>query len=273
MRCEPGIHLPADCDELKHPLHAEFHDGMAAAYCVDIEMEIKVALAKWACLIIVGANLTGCASWQLNDNTLDVGGSVGDLYERQVRSNLAYLKQHPNSLPSLFIVDTGEINTQGNVGANFTIPLGNSVTRTVVSNGVSEIVAPYPSLGLPFGDQWSEKWTIKPFMKARQLIYLRAGYLRVLHYFVPEAVTTVPQVPSEPASCERPKDVNQHEDKSNLNDVAVVECSLQQLLKDLEYYLNQEKDQKDRGGGLAVVDDRTILELVLFTLRIEETAH
>ena len=36
----------------------------------------------------MGGSLCACSSWQLNENTLDVGGSVGDLYRNQVLTNL-----------------------------------------------------------------------------------------------------------------------------------------------------------------------------------------
>lgn len=137
-------------------------------------------MAQWVFIAIGTALISGCSSWQLNENTLDVGGSVSDLFKNQVLTNLATLQQDNYALPSLFQISTGTISTTGDVGATFSAPLGNSVTRTVVSNGVSQIVAPYPSVTFPLSDQWSQNWQISPFIKSRQLEVLRAGYLLAL---------------------------------------------------------------------------------------------
>ena len=246
-----------------------------------------------ACCIALGPSLAGCASWQLNENTLDVGGSVGTMYTNQVLSNLAYLDLHPNTLPSIFSITNGEISTKGTVGATFTLPLGNTVTRTVVANGISEIAAPYTSLGLPLSDEWTQKWMIAPLMKPRQLMFLRAGYLLALQkFYVSTAIeslsdwmTSIPQNLSDqlPGNgiCKKPYLGGRDE----------VECRLWVLLYDLGKYFRciddafredlESKCPNDihrftaaklsHATELAVGDENAVLRLVRFTLEVEET--
>ena len=130
--------------------------------------------------ILVGLFLTACSVKQLQDNTVDIGSSTGSIYASQVLDNLNRLARDSNAVPSQFYLDTGKIKTQNTITPNLTIPLGNTVTRTVVSNGVSQVVAPYNALTLGAQEEWDQEWDITPAKSASTLQTLRAAYLYVL---------------------------------------------------------------------------------------------
>jgi hypothetical protein len=49
---------------------------------------------------LAAISLAGCASTQLNYNTLDIAGSVSSLYTKQVLSNLSKYIDEPEGLPA-----------------------------------------------------------------------------------------------------------------------------------------------------------------------------
>jgi hypothetical protein len=128
-------------------------------------------------LVLAGLSLAACSVQQLKDNTLDIGGSVGSIYTSQIIGNLESLDRNLNAMPSLFSLSSGGIHTTNNINPSLTVPLGNTVTRTVVSNGVSQIVAPYNSLGIQASEGWEQTWNIVPEKDPTVLRVLRAVYL------------------------------------------------------------------------------------------------
>jgi len=55
--------------------------------------------------------LTGCASYQLNSNTLDVGSTVESLQTKQVLHNISKFIDNPDTIPDQIAISGGTITT------------------------------------------------------------------------------------------------------------------------------------------------------------------
>ena len=121
--------------------------------------------------------LTGCGSVaQLEDNTLDIGGSLGSLFTSQVLENLNRQDENPNAIPSMYSFQEGIITTSTSVTPSVSVPLGNTVTRTVAAGGVSQLVETPRGAGLQGNWLWNQNWKIVPQTDANVLRLLRIVY-------------------------------------------------------------------------------------------------
>ena len=67
--------------------------------------------------------LTGCASSQLNYNTLELASTVGNLQTGQVLSNLSLFMDNPAALPAHIDLSAGTASTTYSVNPTITTPL------------------------------------------------------------------------------------------------------------------------------------------------------
>jgi hypothetical protein len=126
-------------------------------------------------------NLTGCASTQLDWNTLDVASSVATLYRKQALTNLSYFIDDSDNIPSQVDILSGQIGTSNGVNPSLTLPLGNQVVKngtTLVAQTIQENVR---SLVLGVSAGWSQAWSIAPVSDGNALRRLRAVYRYVLN--------------------------------------------------------------------------------------------
>ncbi len=119
--------------------------------------------------------LFGCASAQLNFNTLDVASTVQDVYYRQTLLNLSRTIDDPSAVPSQVDLAAGTIQTTASVTPSATTPLGRSVTR-----GATSAITGFSTAGtgasLSASDSWTQNWNISPITDADTLRNLRALY-------------------------------------------------------------------------------------------------
>jgi hypothetical protein len=132
------------------------------------------------CVTIIFCLLGGCSVPHLKENTIDIGGSAGSIYTVQVINSLQSLSDDPNTIPPLFYISAGSVKTQSSVTPGVNLPLGNTVTRTVVTDGVSQIVTPFRAFTLAGTEEWDQSWNIAPAKSARSLGLLRDVYNYVL---------------------------------------------------------------------------------------------
>jgi hypothetical protein len=131
-------------------------------------------------LLLAGLTVAGCSVQQLHDNTIDIGGSVGSIYTAQVLENINALANDSNAMPSHYSISGGQITSRNSVSPSISVPLGSQVTRTVVTNGVSQIVSPYNSVQLAASEEWTQLSNITPERNADKLRVLREAYLFVI---------------------------------------------------------------------------------------------
>ena len=135
------------------------------------------------CLTVL---LCGCASTQLNYNTLDISNTVGDLYTRQTLANLSRYIDDPMALPSQLDLLQGTIQTSNSVTPTVTAPFTASIvnglsrasavgttthTATIAGSGIS----------LCASDTWQQNWNVVPMSDQNTLRNLRALYRHVLY--------------------------------------------------------------------------------------------
>jgi hypothetical protein len=84
-----------------------------------------VAAYSVACLVLVG-----CATAQLNYNTLDLADSIDDLLTSQVVLNLARFLDNPNGTPAQVSIGAGSVSTTNQASLSLSYPLTTAVTTT-----------------------------------------------------------------------------------------------------------------------------------------------
>jgi hypothetical protein len=140
----------------------------------------RVAAFVAACLVV-----TGCASTQLNYNTLDLAGTVDKLILSQVLYNLTKFKDDPGALPAQVGLSAGTATTTLTLTPSFTgLPLASSSTSTnTVTMAAATTVAnanaftrAAASLGASGTDTGTQTWTLDPVTDPGDMSRLRALY-------------------------------------------------------------------------------------------------
>lgn len=85
---------------------------------------------KKATAVACAMGLFGCASTELNYNTLDIASASDTLLTRQTLFNLANFLDSEVALPAQIVISTGTETTADTANLSATSPLTNAVTRT-----------------------------------------------------------------------------------------------------------------------------------------------
>lgn len=101
---------------------------------------------------------------------------MGSIYTSQVLRNIDKIDHDPFATPSLFAVTTGQIGSSNTITPSVSIPLGNQVTRTVATGGITQVVGQYNGFGVNVAEGWTQTWTITPQTDANVLRILHAVY-------------------------------------------------------------------------------------------------
>jgi len=144
--------------------------------------------------LTAGLALAGCSVPHLQGETVNVGSSVGSIYTSQVLENLYDIAQDSNAIPSEFAISQGSIQTSNTITPGVSIPLGNTVTRTVASGGITQVVAPYNGLSLQGSEGWTQSWQISPQEDAQ--------VLRSLHFIYGYVVANACKAGDSVVTCE-----------------------------------------------------------------------
>ena len=139
------------------------------------ERVIPVVSAIW---------VAGCASGQLNFNTLDLASSSDDLMTSQVLSNLSKFRSSPYTIPSQVSITAGSATTTNAITPTATAPLGAAGTTTLLNSLAAPLlnvtthshVTGAGSIGVSVADQYSQNWSLSPLEDPDQLRRLRALY-------------------------------------------------------------------------------------------------
>src|SRR5215471_18271139 len=93
---------------------------------------IVVAACLVACVLI-----GGCASTQLNYNTLDLASSSENLITSQVLDNLARVRSFAYAIPAQVSIPSGSATTTNSVTPTLGGPIGPSLTTNVANSVAS----------------------------------------------------------------------------------------------------------------------------------------
>ncbi|WP_136615055.1 hypothetical protein [Bradyrhizobium sacchari] len=150
-------------------------------------------MGKLALVILCAASVAGCASTQLNYNTLDIASSVSSLYTKQVLSNLSKYIDEPEGLPAQVDIAAGTVQTSNSVTPSITGPVSKSFTYGAAGL-VTGSAAAGASMTGTFADSWQQNWNVSPITDANTLRNLRAIYRYAVYqtnieqeYHVPRA--------------------------------------------------------------------------------------
>lgn len=132
--------------------------------------------------------LTGCASTQLEVNTLDLAASTDSLLIKQVKYNLSQFIDNPAAIPAQVSLSSGTASTSYSVAPTFGSPLSTAVSATDTiaktvgaTNSTATTIVRTPStasqtLSLSASDLWSQNWAFQPVTDPGKLRRLRALY-------------------------------------------------------------------------------------------------
>ncbi len=126
--------------------------------------------------------VSGCASSQLNYNTLDLASSVGDIQTQQVLYNLSLILDDPAAIPTHVDLSAGTASTSNSIGPNISSPIpetiaqvtaggtgtGNVLQNTFARTGVTASVSGQ--------NLYSQSWNYTPVTDGDELRRLRALY-------------------------------------------------------------------------------------------------
>jgi hypothetical protein len=131
--------------------------------------------------VLCAVLLTGCASAQLNYNTLDLAASLGDLYTKQALINLSRIIDDRDALPSQLDINGGVVQTNFTVTPNTSGPISHSVARTA-AGAVSSTTLAGAVASLNMSNSSQQNWSVSPVSDANSLRNLRALYLYAVGY-------------------------------------------------------------------------------------------
>ena len=126
-----------------------------------------------AVVTLVGVAIGGCASTQLNYNTLDLAASLDSLTTKQILFNLARTLEDPYAVPSEINIAAGTATTSNSITPTFSTPLSASTTATNTSFSVTH---PNGTVSVGASDQWEQGWTLDPINNPDEVRRLQALY-------------------------------------------------------------------------------------------------
>jgi hypothetical protein len=135
--------------------------------------------------IATTAVLGGCASTQVNYNTLDIASTYDQLITKQVTFNLQKTLDNKDGLPAFVKITAQTATTQNTISPSATIPWTSQITKlaqasvapagtTIQDSETSQLAG----RGLSFAatDQWNQSYTLSPVQDTDQIRRLRTIY-------------------------------------------------------------------------------------------------
>ncbi|HXY59860.1 MAG TPA: hypothetical protein VEH76_14935 [Methylocystis sp.] len=134
------------------------------------------------CLALFGL-ISGCASSQLNYNTLDIASSYDHLIKQQFIDNVVKFHNDKFAIASYASLTSTNISTTNVVNPSISYPLAANITNTLASNvsgstlnGTYTSVLNAPSAGLSVNNQSNQSHSVQPMTDADTLRRLALLY-------------------------------------------------------------------------------------------------
>jgi hypothetical protein len=149
--------------------------------------------------------VTGCASTQLNHNTLDLASSVGDIQTQQVLYNLSLILDDPAAIPTHLDLSDGTASTTNSIQPSISSPIAETIAEgTATAGGPNQIQNTLARTGasasISAQNLYSQSWDYTPVTDGDELRRLRALYKYALG-----TLTHAPcPIRRELVACERP---------------------------------------------------------------------
>ena len=139
-----------------------------------MEFKLQMWVAAFATTVV-----SGCASTQLNYNTLDLASTTDKLLVQQVLYNLERFIDSETAMPAQVVVTNGSATTTNSLTPSITSPLDSIAALTSNGAGVltQKVSTKNPaSATLSGSDTWSQNWSLAPITDVYQMRRLRALY-------------------------------------------------------------------------------------------------
>lgn len=134
---------------------------------------------KCVLILALGSLVAGCASTQLNYNTLDLASSTDKLLTKQVLYNLSNFIQSPIAIPAQVVISAGSASTTNAINPSVSFPLSGASTLVKTAAGmVSSRTVDRNAAGASVDatDIWSQNWALQPITNPERLRRLQALY-------------------------------------------------------------------------------------------------
>ncbi|MGE8131554.1 hypothetical protein ACQKQD_31795 [Methylobacterium sp. NPDC080182] len=148
--------------------------------------------------VTIAAALAGCASAQLNGNTIELSSTVDDIYTKQALNNISKFVDDPNAIPSQMLLTAGVFQTGTSITPSINFPFTDTVTRTLTSAATLSSANARASAGagaiLSGTNSQQQNYTVAPvsdaiFLRNQQALYQHAVYgTGLLGRYMPQRV-------------------------------------------------------------------------------------
>jgi hypothetical protein len=126
--------------------------------------------------------LGGCASTQLNYNTIDIANNSDSLLTKQILYNLSTYIDSAIAVPAQIVVTGGTASTSNSVTPSVNSPIDRSLTVTT-TNAVSRTSSiASPTVGLSANDGWTQSYTFAPITDPDKTKRLDSLYRYALYW-------------------------------------------------------------------------------------------
>lgn len=136
------------------------------------------------CIALTLPLASGCASSQLNYNTLDLASTTDSLLTRQILYNFSNFIDSAVAVPAQMVISSGTATTSNSVSPTISAPLNAGLTTTstmlraaapTTTNTVTSQTASN-TLGVSASDAWNQSWAYAPVTDPDRLKRLQALY-------------------------------------------------------------------------------------------------
>ncbi len=146
--------------------------------------------------------IAGCASTQLNYNTLDIASAVDDLVVQQVISNIVKIYRDQHSIPSQVAIITGNVTTSDSINPSINFPFTGNVTNAAgisgaLSNASKTTLMNSGTASMGGNFSWNQSYTIQPLTDADTLRRLSLLYQYAAGHIGSEALLCRYPVPQQ----------------------------------------------------------------------------
>lgn len=150
--------------------------------------------AKFGGSAISAFALLGCASGQVNYNTLDIASTYDQLLTKQVTYNLIKTLDSRYSIPAFVKVTNQTAGTQYSITPNISVPITKQIQQlsqlqsAATGKTIQDLTTgQFAGKGLTVGatDQWNQTYTLAPVIDTGELRRLRVLYQYVTRTLAP----------------------------------------------------------------------------------------
>jgi hypothetical protein len=151
-------------------------DAFPEKYRVGVNWGRGMSGTRILACCVSSLSLFGCASAQLNFNTLEIASTVESLQTKQVLYNISKFIDDPDTVPDQVVVSSGSVGTTNSITPTLTNTLLHTYATAAgaVATGLTRSLTQGETGAAT--DQWTQSWGIAPISDGDDLRRLRTLY-------------------------------------------------------------------------------------------------